>query len=189
MNLLNIFEWCRNDRGFDGEPIADSLPKLEGLVTEDELHPDGTVYRTKYLLERAGALLEVAHDYRRPDGSVFLRTPAGAAAESTPTTPYIVVNGQGQPTQSSPRKGAWHQLWLRTLAGDAERVFVISDSRFALAHVTPMRRPAVPHPAPDAQHPHRRETTVGLPALPRLRTSAEGHPEDRRAGDADPSPA
>jgi poly(glycerol-phosphate) alpha-glucosyltransferase len=139
MRLLNIFEWCRNHGGFDGEPIADSLPKLDGFITEDELHPDGTVYLTKYHNERAGALHEAVRDYRRPDGSVYLRAPAGAAADSTPATPYIVTNGQGAPTHSWPRKGGWHRLWLRTLAGDAERVFVISDSRFALAHVAPMR--------------------------------------------------
>ena len=139
MHLLNIFEWYRDNDGPDHEPIADSLPQLDGYVTEDEQHPDGTVYLTKYLQPRAGELHPVINDYRRPDGSVFLRTPAGVAADSTPASPYILVNRQGAPTHTWPKKGGWHRLWLRTLAGDAERVFVISDSRFALAYVAPMR--------------------------------------------------
>ena len=139
MRLLNIFEWYRAHEGADDEPIADSLPKLDGFVTEDEQHPDGTVYLTKYLQSRAGVLHPAIHDYRRPDGSVYLRAPAGVAADSTPASPYVLVNRQGAPTHTWPRKGGWHRLWLRTLAGDAERVFVISDSRFALAHIAPMR--------------------------------------------------
>ena len=80
MRLLNIFEWFRDQEGFArGErPIADSLPELDGFVTEDEMHPDGTVYVTTYLHERA-ARTEAVHDYRRSDGSVYLRAPAGAA--------------------------------------------------------------------------------------------------------------
>ena len=139
MHLLNIFEWYRHNDGPDSEPIADSLPQLDGYVTEDEQHPDGTVYLTKYLQPRAGELHPVINDYRRPDGSVFLRTPAGVAADSTPASPYILVNRQGAPTHTWPKKGGWHRLWLRQLAGDAERVFVISDSRFALAYIAPMR--------------------------------------------------
>ena len=138
MQLLNLYEWCRNHDGFDGEPIADHLPKLDGFVTQDEVHPDGTVYMTKYLSERSGMLHETVNDYRRPDGSVFLRAPVGKVADSTPATPYIMVNRQGVPTHSWERKGGLHRLWLRTLAGDAERVFVISDSRYALAHIAPM---------------------------------------------------
>ncbi len=139
MELLNIFEWYRQNDDVDGEPIAESLTKLEGFVTEDELHPDGTVYRTKYLHERSRT--ESAHDYRRPDGSVYLRTPAGPGGEKTPATTYVLCNRQGVPVHSWKRKGAWYRLWLRTLAGDAERVFMISDSRFALAHIVPMRDP------------------------------------------------
>jgi poly(glycerol-phosphate) alpha-glucosyltransferase len=141
MQLLNIFEWYRHNDGPEKEPIADSLPKLDGYVTEDEQHPDGTVYLTRYLQPRAGELHPVIHDYRRPDGSVYLRTPAGVAADSTPASPYILVNREGAPTHSWPKKGGWHKLWLRMLAGDAERVFLISDSRFALAYVVPMRDP------------------------------------------------
>ncbi len=139
MHLLNIFEWYRHNEHPDHEPIADALPQLDGYVTEDEQHPDGTVYLTKYLQPRGGELHPLIADYRRPDGSVFLRTPAGVAADSTPASPYILVNRQGAPTHTWPKKGGWHRLWLRTLAGDAERVFVISDSRFALAYIAPMR--------------------------------------------------
>ena len=119
-------------------PLRTPCRSWTGFVTQDELHPDGTVYVTKYLSERSGMLHETVNDYRRPDGSVFLRAPVGKVADSTPATPYILVNRQGVPTHSWERKGGLHRLWLRTLAGDAERVFVISDSRYALAHIAPM---------------------------------------------------
>jgi poly(glycerol-phosphate) alpha-glucosyltransferase len=158
MQLLNIFEWYRDagdapyhprtsdDAGEDAEAGADkgaaargadALPELDDFVSEDEAHPDGTIYRTVYRHKRSGS--EAVHDYRRADGTVYLRTPAGPGADSTPATAYHLVNREGVPVQSWARKGGWHRLWLRTLAGDAERVFVISDSRFALAHIVPMR--------------------------------------------------
>ncbi len=137
MDLLNIFDWFRHNDVPDAAPLGTPLPALEGFVSHDELHPDGTVYRTAYLHGRSG--VEAASDYRRPDGSVFMRTPSGVSADSTPATPYVLVDPQGRPVQSWKRKGHWYRMWLRILAGDAERVFMISDSRFALAHIAPMR--------------------------------------------------
>jgi poly(glycerol-phosphate) alpha-glucosyltransferase len=150
MRLLNSFEWYRTaddsafsprpggeSAGADGAPVIDALPDLEGFVSEDELHPDGTVYRTIHRHVRSG--VEAAHDYRRPDGTVYLRTPAGPSAVSTPATAHHLVDRAGVPVRTWNREGGWHRFWLRTLAGDAERVFVISDSRFALAHIVPMR--------------------------------------------------
>ena len=139
MQLLNIYEWYREQQPPDGERLADRLPAPEGFVSEDELHPDGTVYRTTYRHERSGT--EAIHDYRRSDGSVYLRTPAGPHADSTPATDWILTDAGGAPVHRWRLQDGWHRHWLRSLVGDAERVFVISDSRFALAHVIPMRDP------------------------------------------------
>ena len=139
MQLLNVYEWYRNHKGDDTEPVAAQLPEPVGFVAHDELHPDGTVYRTTYSHKRSG--VEAIHDYRRPDGSVYLRSPAGPHALSAPATDWVLTNSSGAPTHSWPRQNGWHRSWLRTLAGDAARVFVISDSRFQLANVIPMRDP------------------------------------------------
>ena len=139
MRLLNIHEWYREQPAPDGEPLAPGLPEPDGCVTEDEMHPDGTVHRTTYLHERSR--VEALHDYRRPDGTVYLRTPAGPLATSRPATDWILTDAAGAPLHRWKSAGGWHRFWLRALAGDAERVFLISDSRFALAHVIPMRDP------------------------------------------------
>ncbi|MCX6401921.1 MAG: glycosyltransferase [Propionibacteriales bacterium] len=140
MRLLNIYEWYREQTIPDVEPteearaLGGALPELEGVDrTLDEMHPDGTVYYTRHL--RGGQ--EVAHDYRRADGSVFLRRPAGPTANSFPVTPYVVVREDGVPVDASPNIGGWHWHWLRWLAGDAERVFLVTDSRFALGRILP----------------------------------------------------
>ena len=78
MRLLNIFEWYRDNDIDHAAAIGDPLPRLEGFATEDDHHPDGTVYRTHYL--HRSSLEDIAHDYRRPDGSVYLRMPVGARA-------------------------------------------------------------------------------------------------------------
>jgi poly(glycerol-phosphate) alpha-glucosyltransferase len=139
MELLNIYEWFRNQKGTGAERLSEELPEPAGFVAHEELHPDGTVYRTTHRHKRSG--VDAIHDYRRPDGSVYLRTPAGPNAESAPATPWVLTDASGAPTHSWARQNGWHRMWLRLLAGDAERVFVISDSRFELAHVIPMRDP------------------------------------------------
>jgi poly(glycerol-phosphate) alpha-glucosyltransferase len=143
MRLLNIFEWYREHDLLDEPtiedgpvPIPPKLPSMEGFATEDVLHPDGTVYVTRYLHPRQHT--EAALDYRRPDGSVFLRVPAGWGGDAHASTPYILLDASGRPIGAWLKKGGWHRHWLQTLAGDADRVFLISDSRFALAHVTPI---------------------------------------------------
>ena len=86
-------------------------------------------------------------------------------------------------------QGGWHRHWLRTLAGDAERVFVISDSRFALAHVIPMRDPRF-----HVMHLMHNMHTVGArrwdsPLSGHYRAAAGVDPAPRRPGHADPPPA
>ena len=68
---------------------------------------------------------------------MFLRTP-GPNPSRHPVTPYFLVDGDGRVVQEWSGKGSWYRLWLQTLAGAAHRVFLISDSRFSLAYITPM---------------------------------------------------
>ena len=140
MRLLNVFEWYRDQRLPDEEPdeialgLGGELPQIDEVThTVDVAHPDGGVHRTEHYRDE----LEVAHDYRRADGTVFLRKPAGPAADKFPVTPYVLVGHDGRPVRAWRRVTGWHWHWLRWLAGDAERVFLVTDSRFALGNILP----------------------------------------------------
>ena len=63
--------------------------------------------------------------------------PAGPAADKFPVTPYVLVGHDGRPVRAWRKVGGWHWHWLRWLAGDAERVFLVTDSRFALGNILP----------------------------------------------------
>ena len=135
MRLLNIFEWYR-ENSIDHLPTLAALQEIDGFDPEDELHPDGTVYFTKYVHKRTRG--EVIRDYRRPDGSVFVRVPVGPAADTGTTTETTLVNSSGQVVGSWPRQGGWRQRWIMSLTAPGKRAFIISDSRFSLAHILPM---------------------------------------------------
>jgi poly(glycerol-phosphate) alpha-glucosyltransferase len=135
MRLLNMFEWHR-EKSIDHLPTIGSLPEIDGFDAVDELHPDGTVYYTKYVHKRGRG--EVIRDYRRPDGSVFVRVPAGTAEDTGATTETMLVNSIGQVVGSWPKQGGWRQHWIMSLADHDRRVFIISDSRYSLAHILPM---------------------------------------------------
>ena len=132
MRLLNIFEWYRDSDIDHLEPTGDPLPQLAGFDVEDTGHPDGTVYTTRHVHPRTRA--EVAVDYRRPDGSVYLRLPAGKAQ----VTNVILVNSKGMPVRGWPNQKGWRQNWIVGLAPPERRAFIISDSRFSLAYILPM---------------------------------------------------
>jgi glycosyltransferase involved in cell wall biosynthesis len=132
MRLVNIFEWYRDTDIDHLEPTGDPLLPLEGFDVEDTGHPDGTVYTTRHVHPRTRA--EVAVDYRRPDGSVYLRLPAGKAQ----ATSVILVNSKGLPVRSWSNQKGWRQNWIVSLAPEGRRAFIISDSRFSLAYILPM---------------------------------------------------
>ncbi len=143
MRLLNIYEHHREldidglvERG-DLGPASDALPPLDGLDAREDRDDDGRVYRTRHV--HPSSHEDAAHDYRRPDGSVFLRVPVGPPGWS-PVAEISLVDRSGRRVDGWPDQRAWRQAWLSSLAGpDPDtRVFVVSDSRFALAHVLPM---------------------------------------------------
>ena len=137
MHLLNLYEYYRERPLDDLEPTGGELPEVQGFDAEETRHPDGTVYYTSYVHPRMRG--EAIRDYRRPDGSVFLRVPAGASADKgNPATRVVLVDGAGRPVGSWPGQRGLRQSWIAGLAGPDERVFLISDSRFALAYVVPM---------------------------------------------------
>jgi poly(glycerol-phosphate) alpha-glucosyltransferase len=136
MRLLNIFEWHRDGNLDDRPAIGELLPEIIGFDTVDEAHPDGSVYLTKYVHLRGRSA--VIHDYRRRDGSVFLRCPADMESLSAPVDTYL-VNSSGQPVGRWPTVAGWRQHWIMSLTeADDRPVFIISDSRDMIVDLVPM---------------------------------------------------
>ncbi len=134
MRLLNLYESYREQELVSGPPLTDALPDLSEMDTVDVAHPDGTVYYTAYREPETEE--DVIRDYRRPDGSVYVRTPGPGGANHA--VPFTLTDRQSRPVHSWPTRVGWGHHWLRALVGDAERVFVISDSRQALEPLMPM---------------------------------------------------
>ena len=80
MRLLNIFESYRNEDLVTGPPIADALPDLSHMDTADKPHPDGTIHYTAY--REPETETDIVRDYRRADGSVYVRTPGPDVVEA-----------------------------------------------------------------------------------------------------------
>lgn len=136
MRLLNLYEWYREERLLPEErdagavELGEALPELPGVSrTADVEHPDGTVYYTRHIKNDQ----EIARDFRRADGTVYLRQPM----EGPAVTPWVLVDHDDRPLRTWPTTHGWQWHWLRWLAGDAERVFLVTDSRFALFPILP----------------------------------------------------
>jgi hypothetical protein len=129
MQLLNIFEWYREHSVDHLEPIGAALPDAGNQPSVDEPHPDGTVHRTQYWNPETGQT--TIQDYRRADGSVYVRVPSRGQG----VTSVTLVNGKGQPVGSWPDLDGWHQHWIRELTPPDTRAFIISDSRYEMVKI------------------------------------------------------
>lgn len=142
-SVLNIFEWYRGRDLGELPAIADALPALTGLDQVAVAHPDGTRYQTHHVARYSTEPRVI--DYHRPDGSVFLRIPAGSAATVSGLTPALLVNGKGEPVGSWPSQRGWRSQWIPRVLDDRPEAsapaFMISDSRFAVADMLPLSDP------------------------------------------------
>ena len=93
MRLLNSYEFYRDEAVVSGPPLAESLPELSGLLAIDVAHPDGSTYYTGY--RRPGSDDDVVLDFRRPDGSIYLRTPGRGVKQDR--SPWILTDRQSRP--------------------------------------------------------------------------------------------
>jgi poly(glycerol-phosphate) alpha-glucosyltransferase len=135
VRLLNIFEHYRDLdlEGGDGDPVD----RLAGLERREDHDDDGRPYRRRHV--DPSSHLDVAHDHLRPDGSVFLRLPAGPRGH-TPVKQVTLLDRQERPVSSWPGQPEWRRQWLGDLVGPdpGTRAFVIADSRFAVTQILPM---------------------------------------------------
>jgi poly(glycerol-phosphate) alpha-glucosyltransferase len=137
MRLLNIFEWYRDNSVDDLETTGEDLPPVEGLAAVDVPHPDGSVYQTRHVQRHGGETIII--DYRRQDGSVYLRTPAGSAASKSLATNSILANSKGEQVGNWPTQRGWRKNWIISLLAPDQRAFLICDSRFAIADILPLQ--------------------------------------------------
>lgn len=123
VRLVNLYEFYRT-ADLDGRrvlPVESS--SADGLVGQDEPHPDGSVYRTTY----RRAPRQRVEDFRRADGTVFLR-------RLTPADPdgyrYLLLDPAGHVVGRWRSLDAWVRAWLAEMAPVTGNVFVFADKAF-----------------------------------------------------------
>lgn len=114
---------------------GDVLPPLHDLGVRHDHDDDGVVFRRRYVHTRTEEV--AAHDYVRPDGSVYLRMPVGPARMS-PVRGISLVDRAGRVVRTWSGHRAWRHDWMSSLVGPDERAFVISDSRASVTRILPM---------------------------------------------------
>lgn len=137
VSLLNIYEHYRLHAwdlpGGTGRRLRD----LSAHVVDERLLPDGAPWRTTYRLPSSG---RVVHDYLRPDGTTYLRTPGWSHVDPhTWATRIQAVTKAGEIARTFGSPGQWFRLWVRRLTRDDERVFAFIDSRHVVPHLVPLR--------------------------------------------------
>lgn len=114
--LLNLHEELRT---IDTGVGAGRLPRV-GESSVDDVD-DGYAWRRRWLTGD----IEVAWDYLRPDGSRYART----APDDPIGLTYLIDRDENVVRRWDGLGGLW-RWWTEQLAGDAQRVFLLSDSRF-----------------------------------------------------------
>ncbi|HEX6247331.1 MAG TPA: glycosyltransferase [Nocardioidaceae bacterium] len=141
MSLLNIYEHYREHDWTASATTGEALKDLGAYKADEQLRPDGSLWRTTYRPPGEGA--EV-HDYHRTDGTPFVRVPRFVFKEYD-TWPERIqqVDRAGEVVGSFPSLGHWFRRWVRELTEDDARAFVFIDSRHAVPHLVPMQAPNI----------------------------------------------
>jgi poly(glycerol-phosphate) alpha-glucosyltransferase len=137
MRLLNIFEHYRDVGWGEAVGSGEQLERLDGMDIEEVQHPDGTPWQTSYLDPLSGK--PVMNDFRRRDGSVYLRVAPyrTLSAEALPRS-LIMVGPDGDVVGRFAGLRPWYHRWLHELTSDDEQTFLFIDSRFLLPIVAPV---------------------------------------------------
>lgn len=121
-SLLNMHEDLRI-RDLSRHPVKHGQVRVARVGAQEfDLDPGGTPWRLRHV-DSAGT--DVRWDYLRPDGSVYASTPADDGKGTVD-----VVNEDGGVIESWPSLGGLWRWWTEQMAGAANRVFLLSDSRF-----------------------------------------------------------
>jgi poly(glycerol-phosphate) alpha-glucosyltransferase len=142
MRLLNIFEHYRELGWGDDAGHGEMLEPLDRLDAVDVSAPDGTVWQTSYRDPHSAEV--VVNDFRRRDGSVYLRV-APYRTVSPKALPHqlVTVGTEGEIVGRFSGLTQWYHRWLRELTAADERTFLFMDSRYLMPIMAPIDDPAI----------------------------------------------
>ena len=141
MRLLNLYEHYREHGWGEDAPTGETLPEPTGLKRVELKHPDGSPWRTSYVNADG---VGVVNDFRRRDGSIYLRAPRYNTTTNPGNWPaeLLCVGPDRQVVGRFNSLNEWYHRWLTDLAPPDRPTFVFIDSRF----VVPLMAP-IPHPS------------------------------------------
>lgn len=141
MRLLNMYEHYR-DAGWGEETgSGEGLPALAGVRPEEVSHPDGSPWKTAW---RNPAGEVVVNDFRRRDGSVYLRTtPYTTVLPETLPRNLLRVGSDGEVLGAFGSLKQWYHRWIKDLTFHDQRTFLFMDSRYLVPILAPIDDPSV----------------------------------------------
>lgn len=142
MRLLNIFEHYREAGWGDEAGSGEPLERLDHWEAVQMAHPDGSPWQTSYQDPVSGEA--VMNDFRRRDGSVYLRVAPyrTLSAEALPGT-LTRVGLDGRVVGTFDGLTPWYHRWLKDLTVDDDETFLFVDSRFLLPLIVPLEDPTI----------------------------------------------
>ena len=138
--VLSVFDHLRLAPSRTPPADAALLEPLPGSEPVEESRPDGSPFRTVHHDRLTGT--ETAWDYRRPDGSVYLRILAAHRGRTVNGEPLArTVAPDGRVLRPFRSMSAFHRHHLRVLFPPPGRVFVFMDNRISVPRLVPMPDP------------------------------------------------
>ncbi|HSU34698.1 MAG TPA: glycosyltransferase [Propionibacteriaceae bacterium] len=141
MRVLNLYEHYREHGWGDEAGTGETLPEPEGLTPVEVKHPDGSPWRTAYADTEGEVVL---NDFRRGDGSIYLRAPRyNTVNPANWPAELIRVGPDGQVVGRFANLRDWYHRWLGDLTPPDRPLFLFTDSRFVVPIMAPIPNPSI----------------------------------------------
>lgn len=141
MRVLNLYEHYREHGWGDEAGTGETLPEPAGLKPVQVKHRDGSPWRTAYVDEDGEVVL---NDFRRGDGSVYLRAPRyNTTNPANWPAELLRVGPGGQVVGRFASLTEWYHRWLSELVPPDRPLFVFTDSRFVVPIMAPIPDPSI----------------------------------------------
>ena len=141
MRVLNLYEHYREHGWGDEAATGESLPEVTGLEPVEVQHTDGSPWRTAYVDAEGEAVL---NDFRRRDGSIYLRAPRYNTLDPANWPAELLRVGPGGQVVGRFRSlTEWYHRWLNDLAPPGRPLFVFTDSRFVVPIMAPIANQSI----------------------------------------------
>ena len=141
MRILNLYEHYREHGWGDEVPTGETLPELSDLEPIEVNQADGSPWRTSYVAADGEVAVD---DFRRSDGSVYLRAPRYNTTNPAKLPRELVrVDPDGQVVGRFTSLTELYQWWLTELTPPGRPLFVFIDSRYVVPVVAPLNNPSI----------------------------------------------